>query len=36
MTGFGGSVLEGVLTFLLVYTVHVVGEPPRLSGTGGG
>ncbi|CAD6245027.1 unnamed protein product [Miscanthus lutarioriparius] len=35
MTGFGGAVLEGVLTFLLVYTVHVVGEPPRLSGTGG-
>jgi aquaporin TIP len=30
------TVLEGVLTFLLVYTVHVVGEPPRLSGTGGG
>ncbi|KAG0523566.1 hypothetical protein BDA96_07G133600 [Sorghum bicolor] len=25
MTGFGGAVLEGVLTFLLVYTVHVVG-----------
>ncbi|CAD6265496.1 unnamed protein product [Miscanthus lutarioriparius] len=32
MTGFGGAVLEGVLTFLLVYTVHVVGET-RLSGT---
>jgi len=35
MTGFGGAVMEGVLTFLLVYTVHVVGEP-RLSGGGGG
>ncbi|XP_066346636.1 aquaporin TIP5-1-like [Miscanthus floridulus] len=35
MTGFGGAVMEGLLTFLLVYTVHVVGEP-RLSGGGGG
>lgn len=35
MTGFGGAVMEGVLTFLLVYTVHVVGEP-RLSGSGNG
>ena len=34
MTGFGGAVMEGVLTFLLVYTVHVVSEP-RLSGGGG-
>ncbi|XP_062184474.1 probable aquaporin TIP5-1 [Phragmites australis] len=27
MTGFGAAVLEGVLTFLLVYTVHVAGDP---------
>ncbi|AQK45782.1 putative aquaporin TIP5-1 [Zea mays] len=36
MTGFGGAVLEGVLTFLLVYTVHVVGErEPRSRGGDG-
>ena len=27
MTGFGASVLEGVLTFALVYTVYASGDP---------
>ncbi|KAM3388976.1 hypothetical protein ACQJBY_011235 [Aegilops geniculata] len=27
MTGFGASIVEGVMTFLLVYTVHVAGDP---------
>lgn len=27
MTGFGASVLEGVLTFALVYTVYAAGDP---------
>ncbi|XP_040379403.1 probable aquaporin TIP5-1 [Oryza brachyantha] len=27
MTGFGAAILEGVLTFMLVYTVHVAGDP---------
>ncbi|KAK3144059.1 hypothetical protein QOZ80_4AG0308290 [Eleusine coracana subsp. coracana] len=31
MTGFGAAILEGVMTFMVVYTVHVVG-----SGGGGG
>ncbi|XAR66129.1 hypothetical protein NMG60_11012229 [Bertholletia excelsa] len=29
MTGFGASVLEGVMTFALVYTVYAAGEPRR-------
>ncbi|KAJ8632153.1 hypothetical protein MRB53_025489 [Persea americana] len=29
MTGFGGSVLEGVITFALVYTVYAVADPRR-------
>lgn len=29
MTGFGASVLEGVLTFALVYTVYAAGDPRR-------
>lgn len=27
MTGFGASLLEGVLTFALVYTVYAAGDP---------
>ncbi|KAM0886993.1 hypothetical protein ACQ4PT_029346 [Festuca glaucescens] len=27
MTGFGASMMEGVMTFMLVYTVHVAGDP---------
>ncbi|KAJ7949515.1 Aquaporin TIP5-1 [Quillaja saponaria] len=27
MTGFGASILEGVLTFVLVYTVYAAGDP---------
>jgi aquaporin TIP len=27
MTGFGASIVEGVMTFMLVYTVHVAGDP---------
>ncbi|XP_020590950.1 probable aquaporin TIP5-1 [Phalaenopsis equestris] len=27
MTGFGGAVVEGVITFMLVYTVHVAADP---------
>ncbi|KAL5214864.1 hypothetical protein ABZP36_004016 [Zizania latifolia] len=27
MTGFGAAILEGVITFMLVYTVHVAGDP---------
>nr|CAH67147.1 OSIGBa0122F23.4 [Oryza sativa] len=27
MTGFGAGILEGVLTFMVVYTVHVAGDP---------
>lgn len=27
MTGFGGAVLEGVITFALVFTVYVAGDP---------
>ncbi|CAL5404845.1 unnamed protein product [Camellia sinensis] len=27
MTGFGASILEGVMTFTLVYTVYAVGDP---------
>ncbi|XP_062224875.1 probable aquaporin TIP5-1 isoform X2 [Phragmites australis] len=34
MTGFGAAILEGVLTFLLVYTVHVAGDP-RVGGKKG-
>uniref|UniRef100_K3YC45 Aquaporin TIP5-1 n=1 Tax=Setaria italica TaxID=4555 RepID=K3YC45_SETIT len=26
MTGFGAAIIEGVLTFMLVYTVHVAGD----------
>ncbi|XP_050224611.1 probable aquaporin TIP5-1 [Mercurialis annua] len=29
MTGFGASILEGVLTFGLVYTVYAAGDPRR-------
>lgn len=29
MTGFGASLLEGVLTFALVYTVYSAGDPRR-------
>lgn len=36
MTGFGASVLEGILTFVLVYTVYAARDPRRgaLSSTG--
>ncbi|KAJ1272150.1 hypothetical protein BS78_06G181000 [Paspalum vaginatum] len=34
MTGFGAAIMEGVLTFLLVYTVHVAVDPPRPAGGG--
>ncbi|EAZ31553.1 hypothetical protein OsJ_15696 [Oryza sativa Japonica Group] len=34
MTGFGAGILEGVLTFMVVYTVHVAGDP-RGGGFGG-
>lgn len=27
MTGFGASVLEGVMTFMVVYAMHVVSDP---------
>lgn len=27
MTGFGAGILEGVLTFMVVYTVYVAGDP---------
>ncbi|GMN40977.1 hypothetical protein TIFTF001_010201 [Ficus carica] len=29
MTGFGASVMEGVVTFILVYTVYAAGDPRR-------
>lgn len=29
MTGFGASILEGVMTFALVYTVYAAGDPRR-------
>ncbi|KAL5744284.1 hypothetical protein ACOSQ2_027400 [Xanthoceras sorbifolium] len=29
MTGFGASILEGLLTFALVYTVYAAGDPKR-------
>ena len=29
MTGFGASLLEGVMTFALVYTVYAAGDPRR-------
>ncbi|PIA50281.1 hypothetical protein AQUCO_01300787v1 [Aquilegia coerulea] len=29
MTGFGASILEGVMTFTLVYTVYAAGDPRR-------
>ncbi|KAA8539796.1 hypothetical protein F0562_026488 [Nyssa sinensis] len=29
MTGFGASMLEGVMTFALVYTVYAAGDPRR-------
>ncbi|KAK3141869.1 hypothetical protein QOZ80_4BG0339290 [Eleusine coracana subsp. coracana] len=35
MTGFGAAILEGVMTFMVVYTVHVVGDP-RNGGNNGG
>ena len=35
MTGFGAAIIEGVLTFMLVYTVHVAGDL-RAGGGGGG
>ncbi|XP_020705193.1 probable aquaporin TIP5-1 [Dendrobium catenatum] len=31
MTGFGGAVVEGVITFMLVYTVYVAADP-RVAG----
>ena len=36
MTGFGASVLEGTLTFVLVYTVYAARDPRRgpMSSTG--
>ncbi|KAL6652275.1 hypothetical protein ACP70R_011200 [Stipagrostis hirtigluma subsp. patula] len=34
MTGFGAAIMEGVTTFLLVYTVHVAGDP-RTAGESG-
>lgn len=34
MTGFGGAVVEGVITFMLVYTVYVAADP-RVAGGGG-
>ncbi|KAL6903380.1 hypothetical protein ACP4OV_004193 [Aristida adscensionis] len=36
MTGFGGAILEGVTTFLLVYTVHVAGDPRAAAPAPGG
>jgi aquaporin TIP len=27
MTGFGASVMEGIMTFIVVYTFHVVSDP---------
>ncbi|PAN39454.1 hypothetical protein PAHAL_7G243900 [Panicum hallii] len=33
MTGFGAAIIEGVLTFMLVYTVHVAGDL-RAGGSG--
>ncbi|CAN6235835.1 unnamed protein product [Urochloa humidicola] len=35
MTGFGAAIIEAVLTFMLVYTVHVAGDL-RAAGGGGG
>lgn len=32
MTGFGAAILEGVLTFALVYTVYAARDPRRSSG----
>ncbi|MQM00060.1 hypothetical protein Taro_032790 [Colocasia esculenta] len=32
MTGFGGAILEGVITFALVYTVYVAGDPRNRAG----
>ena len=29
MTGFGASVIEGVVTFMLVYSVYAAGDPRR-------
>lgn len=29
MTGFGAAIVEGVLTFALVYTVYAAGDPRR-------
>ncbi|RLM75507.1 hypothetical protein C2845_PM15G16780 [Panicum miliaceum] len=34
MTGFGAAIIEGVLTFMLVYTMHVAGDL-RAGGSGG-
>ncbi|KAK1285678.1 putative aquaporin TIP5-1 [Acorus calamus] len=31
MTGFGGAVLEGVVTFVLVYTVYAAGDARKLT-----
>ncbi|OVA03187.1 Major intrinsic protein [Macleaya cordata] len=36
MTGFGASVLEGVLTFALVYTVYAAGDPRKGGSSLGG
>ncbi|WVZ86650.1 hypothetical protein U9M48_033401 [Paspalum notatum var. saurae] len=35
MTGFGAAIMEGVLTFLLVYTVHVAVDPRQGHGGNG-
>ncbi|PON56289.1 Major intrinsic protein [Parasponia andersonii] len=29
MTGFGASIMEGVVTFTLVYTIYAAGDPRR-------
>ncbi|TVU14971.1 hypothetical protein EJB05_38468, partial [Eragrostis curvula] len=34
MTGFGASILEGIMTFVLVYAVHVAGDPRRAAACG--
>lgn len=36
MTGFGASILEGVMTFSLVYTVYAAADPRRGSMTATG
>lgn len=36
MTGFGGAILESVITFALVYTVYVATDPRVASGSSNG